>query len=193
MYNNISKIMSYDRTNQNNLRKEEKMFDNVGGKIKGVAAIVTWLGIISSVILFFVILLPAIEAEKAGMIALSFIILVIGCLISWLSSIVFYGFGQIIENSDIIAGRTNLENFEETDTNENLIHASGSNSVENVSKTFDQVVNDSALTIEQKTKIKELKEWKDEKLISSSDCRRRIQEIIKDQPLEVVLRIINKI
>ena len=36
-----------------------------------------------------------------------------GALLSWVSSFVLYGFGQLVENSDVIAGRhvTNIKGF----------------------------------------------------------------------------------
>lgn len=70
------------------------MFDNVGGKIKGVATVITWIGIIVSAI-FAITLMKTSEA-------LGILVLVLGCLGSWLSSVFMYGFGQLIENSDIL-------------------------------------------------------------------------------------------
>ena len=55
------------------------MFDNIVGKIKAVAQVVTWLVIIASL----------------------------------LSSLALYGFGQLIENTDIIAGRSRINNTPE--------------------------------------------------------------------------------
>ena len=75
------------------------MFDNIGGKIKGVAAAVTWIGIIFSCITGLVMLCE----EKTAL--AGFLIMIFGSLGSWLSSLTLYGFGQLIENSDILVAQ----------------------------------------------------------------------------------------
>ena len=71
------------------------MFGNIGGKIKSLAQVITWLGIIVSVI-WGVVLMSTDEAFiPAGL-----IIALLGSLISWISSFVLYSFGQLIENTD---------------------------------------------------------------------------------------------
>ena len=71
------------------------MFDNIGSKIKTVAQVVCWIGIICSVISGIVMM-----ATDEDLAFLGFMIIVIGSLISWVSSFTLYGFGQLIENSD---------------------------------------------------------------------------------------------
>ena len=68
------------------------MFNNIGGKLKMVAEIFTVTGIIVSII--FGILMFA-ENFLYGL-----LIMIAGSLISWLSSLVMYGFGHLIENTD---------------------------------------------------------------------------------------------
>ena len=70
------------------------MFTNIGSKIKALAQIVCWAGIIGSVISGIAII------EDAGVLGLMIILL--GSLISWISSFAVYGFGQLIENTDKI-------------------------------------------------------------------------------------------
>lgn len=82
------------------------MFDNIGGKIKAVAQVVTWLGIIASVIGGIAIMV-SLESP------MGVLVMVGGSLISWLSSLALYGFGQLIENTDIIAGRSRINNTPE--------------------------------------------------------------------------------
>lgn len=81
------------------------MFDNIGGKIKVVAKVECWIGIISSFIAG--ISLMSEDEELFGLIG--FFVIVIGSLASWLGSFLIYGFGQLVENSDILAGRTSNE------------------------------------------------------------------------------------
>ena len=74
------------------------MFDNIGGKIKILAKILCWLGIIASltmgIFLMFVI--------GDGYAALGILVTALGPLFSWIGSFITYGLGQLIENSDTL-------------------------------------------------------------------------------------------
>ncbi len=73
------------------------MYENVGGKLKGLAVASMLVGIILSISiggLFF---------ENEDMIFIGIIIMIAGFLMSWISSLALYGFGQLVENSDKIA------------------------------------------------------------------------------------------
>lgn len=70
------------------------MFDNIGEKIKTVAKVNCWIGIIAYAIIG-IILLAENNNELIG-----FSILILGPLFSWISSFITYGFGQLVENSD---------------------------------------------------------------------------------------------
>jgi len=72
------------------------MFTNIGGKIKTTAAVFCWIIIIASVISGIVMM--ANDEVAAGL-----IIIVAGSLIGWVSSFMLYGFGELVENSCIIA------------------------------------------------------------------------------------------
>ena len=76
------------------------MFDNIGGKIKGLARFVCWMGILASVIYAF-ILWGATSRYQASPLP-GFIVLVAGCLISWIGSFFTYGFGELIERATSI-------------------------------------------------------------------------------------------
>lgn len=71
------------------------MYGNIAGKIKTLAQVVAWLGIIGSVVTWLVLV-----ARDEDLLAAGLIIAVIGALISWVSSFVLYGYGQLIENTD---------------------------------------------------------------------------------------------
>lgn len=73
------------------------MFENIGGKIKMVAAAVCWIGIIAFVILGVAIMSASDDAILPG-----FLVMILGSLFSWIGSFMTYGFGQLIQNSDII-------------------------------------------------------------------------------------------
>ena len=93
------------------------MFDNMGGKIKTLAKVLVFLGILASVIGAIVLWAQAGQVssrtgsyyysaqsgESTTLVITGFVVLVVGVLASWVSSFVLYGFGQLVENSDIIA------------------------------------------------------------------------------------------
>jgi len=74
------------------------MYKNVGHTIKIVADIGCLIGVVASIICFFIL-------SKDGNVPTAIWQLICGILGSWLGSLVLYGFGQLIENSDIIADR----------------------------------------------------------------------------------------
>ena len=65
------------------------MFSNIGGKIKGLAKWSCWMGIIASLIV-------GIIANKLHF-GVRLTLIVVGSLISWLSSLALYGFGELID------------------------------------------------------------------------------------------------
>ena len=77
------------------------MFDDIGGKIKGLATFICWVGIIVCVILGIVMIVNATGGYRTdgGMVVAGILIIVIGSLLSWVGSFVLYGFGELVENS----------------------------------------------------------------------------------------------
>ena len=73
------------------------MFDNIGGKIKTLAKVVCWIGIIACIITGIVLI-----AMDEDSILVGILTAVVGPLLSWVSSFVLYGFGQLVENSDTL-------------------------------------------------------------------------------------------
>ena len=65
------------------------MFDNIGGKIKGLAKVLFWLEAIASVIVGLVLV-----EDTEG---LSLLLAIAGVLVAWVSSWFLYGFGEIID------------------------------------------------------------------------------------------------
>ena len=89
------------------------MFNNIGGKIKGLAKLICWAGIILSVLLGVLMITgadvsDAVEGAETlqgmGWVG-GVLFIVIGCLASWIGSFFTYGFGQLIENTDKLVGR----------------------------------------------------------------------------------------
>lgn len=84
------------------------MFDNIGGKIKVLAMVGCLIGTVASLILAGNILIDGLIGEKSDGLWVGFVILIAGPLLSWIGSFTLYGFGQLVENSDIL-----VENQEE--------------------------------------------------------------------------------
>lgn len=83
------------------------MFNNIGEKIKTLAIIITILGIIASVISGIAFIVSSIVdsydvSRLAAGIILGVLTIVVGSLLSWISSFLLYGFGELIENSTIL-------------------------------------------------------------------------------------------
>ena len=74
------------------------MFENIGGKIKGLAVVVCWAGIVTSVIC--AIVLWCANSYRNPTIGMGIGVLVGGVLGSWIGSFFTYGFGEMIENSE---------------------------------------------------------------------------------------------
>lgn len=187
--------MSYDRTNY--LRKEEKMFDNVGGKIKVVAQFVTFIGIAASIVLFFIMT----SSGEAAIIALGFVVLIFGSVSSWLSSLVLYGFGELVDNSDKLLkmNKISLDNQNsnyETSCSENTEEKSKDDSKEKevvIYPPFHQLLINAKLSEPQINEVLKLKAMKDRNIISSSVCRKQVYKIIEDLSIDKVIKILNNL
>lgn len=79
------------------------MYDNIGGKIKTVAKVVGFTGIGISILTGLLFLLVAFSEEKFSYFGIGILVAFLGSLISWVSTIALYGFGQLVENTDVIA------------------------------------------------------------------------------------------
>lgn len=83
------------------------MFDNIGSKIKTVATTIAILGIIGSIIIGSVMIKEANDSyyPSATETLSGWLVIIVGSLSSWVSSFTLYGFGQLIENTDIISSK----------------------------------------------------------------------------------------
>ena len=94
------------------------MYNNVGNKIMGLAQVLCWLGIIASIAMgVLLITIPdamvldftyrmrlrlPFSVTEVPVIA-GIVVMVVGSLISWLSSWLLFGFGQMVRDAHIIA------------------------------------------------------------------------------------------
>jgi len=88
------------------------MFYNVGRSIKLVAKIFFWAGLFLSVLGFMWGMTMSIVKEDFVLLLSSFILLILGIFLSWLSAILLYGFGSLIMNTAFIAENTKKEDLE---------------------------------------------------------------------------------
>jgi len=85
------------------------MFSNVGNKIKVLAKVLTWVGIIFSLIIGIALILTGIVSggsEGTASFASGITIIIIGPVSSWLSALCLYGFGELIVKATEIAKNT---------------------------------------------------------------------------------------
>lgn len=79
------------------------MFDNIGGKIKGLATIICWIGIIGSIIGGISSWIAAKEFNFVVFL-IGFGIIVGGSLVSWIGCFTTYALGELVDNTtDILA------------------------------------------------------------------------------------------
>jgi hypothetical protein len=71
------------------------LYDNVGNKIKIIAKVTCWIGIIASIIGGLVCMGFGDELIPIGL-----VVIFGGSIFSWLGSLGIYAFGQLVENSD---------------------------------------------------------------------------------------------
>ena len=86
------------------------MFTNPGGKIKSYAKVLFWIGVVISVLIGVVMIGTSFTYAAysyngsfgtiLGGIISGLLVVAIGILISWISVLVLYAFGVLVENSD---------------------------------------------------------------------------------------------
>ncbi len=100
------------------------MYEEIGGKIKIVAKIIGFLGIGISAIAGSYIMFLSIFEKGLTYFGIGMFVFLAGSLISWASTITLYGFGQLIENTDILVQQCNDRKSKETsfkDTSKNSL------------------------------------------------------------------------
>lgn len=78
------------------------MFNNIGKKIKTLANVLCWVGIIAYVIVAIIMFINASEGSyrtEGLYTGLGFAFLIGGPLLSWISSFFMYGFGELIDKT----------------------------------------------------------------------------------------------
>ena len=81
------------------------MFTNIGGKIKGLAKVICYVGIAISVVAGVSMIGLGSSSYYNGdtMAVMGCVVMIVGSLVSWIGSFFAYGFGELIENTTVIA------------------------------------------------------------------------------------------
>jgi len=77
------------------------MFNNIGKKLKGLAKVVCWIGIVLSVLLGAMCVISGyveLNGHTVNGVIYGLFVIVLGCLASWINSWVLYAFGQITDD-----------------------------------------------------------------------------------------------
>jgi len=79
------------------------MFTNIGGKIKLLAKILCWTGIILSIVTAIVLFVLDSVYNMGGLFVLiGFGVIIVGCLLAWACSWLTYSWGETVENVQAI-------------------------------------------------------------------------------------------
>ena len=94
---------NYTAGNQEHERSCAGMFTRIGKKIKTVATVLFYVLAVAFVIGAFYVIINFGQLLGIGnAILIGILIALVGCLVAWLSSLMLYGFGELVDNSTII-------------------------------------------------------------------------------------------
>ncbi|MBQ7379816.1 MAG: hypothetical protein IJW70_09120 [Clostridia bacterium] len=75
------------------------MFDNIGKKIKILAEVLCWVGIVLSVLFGAILIISPAYTGEMDLLYRGIFVIVFGCLFSWVGSFCLFGFGELIEKN----------------------------------------------------------------------------------------------
>ena len=93
------------------------MYNKIGKKIKGVASAICWIQIVIYAITGIILMISSVIQSSVNLMLSGFLVIVIGCLMAWLSSICLYGFGELIDKVCNIEKALNNQKNIETKSN----------------------------------------------------------------------------
>ena len=83
-------------------KEDVYMFENIGKKCKSLAELLCWIGIFVSVIGAIVIIFIGVDENVDELTVFGIVFLIVGPLLSWVSSFFMYGFGELIDKTSDI-------------------------------------------------------------------------------------------
>ena len=81
------------------------MFDNSGGKIKIVAIVLFWVGLVVSFVAGLDVMMAGMEKYSTLDVIGGFVVTIAGGVGSWIGALVLYGFGTLVMNSEDIVDK----------------------------------------------------------------------------------------
>jgi hypothetical protein len=83
------------------------MYTNIGGKIKLLAKVTAWVGVIGSIIAGIVMIyIGTVSYDQVSLVGIGFIVMLAGSISSCVSTWFVYGFGELIDKTSEIAANT---------------------------------------------------------------------------------------
>jgi hypothetical protein len=89
------------------------MFERIGAKIKLLAKIYCYVGMGISILIGLGFIYLGATNNIAGSVLIGFLCLMAGPVVAWVSSWLLYGFGTLIDNSDLLVDSV-YNNFDDT-------------------------------------------------------------------------------
>ena len=96
------------------------MYNNVGGKIKGIASVCGWISLIAGAITWIILIANGRKSDNIW----GWVALIYG-VASFLSSWVIYGFGQLVEDIRTICEKTEEQKIDYTQADTKIIQNGG--------------------------------------------------------------------
>ena len=133
------------------------MFENVGGKIQGMAKVLCWMCIISDIVIGIYLITLSFDMIDGNLyaaydgilyVALGVGVLLAGPFVSWVNGLILYGFGLLVEkyadnsNKVSVSQQSNTPKKEKTESQESEL------------KTYKELCDIGAITKEEYEKIK---------------------------------------
>ena len=114
------------------------MFQNIGPKLKNVAKILCWIGIVISVCIAIYFIVAGVQLNDDyytrgsgnSLITTGILYLILGPLFSWLGSISMYGIGEAVENSKYVREKLDAASTEQTSSDTNTARKPGLSNAE---------------------------------------------------------------
>lgn len=99
------------------------MFNNIGKKIQFVSKIIFWVDVILNIAAAFVFFILAIVKSQGELAIYGSASLILGPVVAYLSAIITYGFGELIENSAQIRINTTVKTTDTAKTTTKKVDA----------------------------------------------------------------------
>ncbi|MBP3334225.1 MAG: hypothetical protein J6M35_09300 [Clostridia bacterium] len=123
------------------------MFDNIGSNLKTAATIICW----AEIVICFIAAISLMFIDDGIFPFLGLLLLFIGPFTAWVSSLIIYGLGQLVENSNKLVAQHNVQ-------------PTGTKPIETVYE-----------------KMQELNKWKQQGLITEAEYMQKLEMLKNEQ------------